>query len=525
MRKSSRKKMTVREIARLKREENARRIRETLEEYPVYTSKEFLYHITDVRIIHEEFTDDLVDCAMILFHEYFLKYFAERKQWRHCRWVEFPSAELKVLFGQEGYLKNVIKPLIEFGCLKENPKYSAGKFCKSYRIPEEIFGTVDQGYELKTERMCRRYANYLEEKYEKDRKKTKPTTQPDTVFLKGQKETIKKLCKMAAKLDLEPMTQDELLELAKKRLSSKHKCGSWALAAYYRRLQLDTLQFYAKVDRQKRYYTPFTNLPREMRTRITYRGRNLVSLDVKTSQVFCILALIKDIAYNYLDADGTHPERLAKCNFPEIIQSLSSLEKYLKKLTRPLKRASGRVKRSSDSQPCDSWNGFVCREEIEAFERILDADIYDFLIEKAVLVDEYGKPLERGPFKSMKFFQLLYGPIPRRRPHEDNEDVNPLHEVFRCYFPGVYRFFEICKTKGSGKRYYACFPTAMQALESRLILECCRKLMKEHPGIFLTTLHDSIQCLPGDEEKVRQMLETTYRKYLISPKFETEMWS
>ena len=172
---------------------------------------------------------------------------------------------------------------------------------------------------------------------------------------------------------------------------------------------------------------------------------------------------------------------------------------------------------------------FPSLEEISEYERLLHDDIY------TALMGAIGIPgKERGAFKPL-FLTFLYNrAVSRYKTRIRWEDETfykdkveePVRKAMITLFPSIVFFFDLCKCKpGTLDRKgddYKWFSHAVQSIESQIMLECCTNLWKKHPKMFLTTLHDSIKCLPKDVPRVEAELTRTFAKYHIAPKFEVE---
>lgn len=74
---------------------------------------------------------------------------------------------------------------------------------------------------------------------------------------------------------------------------------------------------------------------------------------------------------------------------------------------------------------------------------------------------------------------------------------------------------DICKSppgrlSKKGKSYKR-LPTAMQSVESQMIMECCTNLLNKYPKMFIVTLHDCIRCLPKDVDLVKAEMDRVFQ--------------
>jgi hypothetical protein len=165
------------------------------------------------------------------------------------------------------------------------------------------------------------------------------------------------------------------------------------------------------------------------------------------------------------------------------------------------------------------------------FGELLNGDIYVLLME----ITGLNKNMSRNQFKQM-FYAYLYRPAFSKydrskstlQKRENGEYYiekveEPVWRAVNTLMPGIGFFIDLCKcipgTRQRGKTDYKCISQAILKIESKIMLEAVANLWKKYPRMFLTTLHDSITCLPKDKAKVEAELMRTFRKYHVTPKF------
>jgi hypothetical protein len=174
---------------------------------------------------------------------------------------------------------------------------------------------------------------------------------------------------------------------------------------------------------------------------------------------------------------------------------------------------------------------FPCPEEISECEAMIRDDFYTLLMKSIGIVD---KSMVRDEFKG-DFFTFLYRPAFSRfkgRLGVIREDgswglegiKDPVRMAMEAHLPSIVHFLDICKCRSGtldrkGKDY-KIVSHAIQSIESMILCECCANLWKKYPKMFLVTIHDAINCLPKDVEKVKAELERTFAKYHVTPRFE-----
>ena len=80
-----------------------------------------------------------------------------------------------------------------------------------------------------------------------------------------------------------------------------------------------------------RFYVPMSNLVQELWNFVFFKQQQLSAVDVKSSHVYCLLALLKDIEIHYFAGSGSHDERLSQCQFSQQIAMIPGLLEHLRR--------------------------------------------------------------------------------------------------------------------------------------------------------------------------------------------------
>ena len=156
------------------------------------------------------------------------------------------------------------------------------------------------------------------------------------------------------------------------------------------------------------------------------------------------------------------------------------------------------------------------------------------------LVSEYGRELQEIPLKKINwendFYQhigrlvndsttdptvlksfrnrsqvkktmmlLLYDNYDNKRP--------PYYNEFKRHFPDETKIMDSIKANQERK----IFPTILQAVEAKIMLEiCCKEIDIAYPGLPTLTVHDSIVCDVSHLQEIRTILETTLIEHVGS---------
>lgn len=319
---------------------------------------------------------ETTDAAALVMHKYFLETRKKKKRGYYylTAWARIHSKYFSDVLGS-GY-KKFLATMEKAGFLERKNilKYVPGKLSSGFRLGREfLLESYTASYHLQTERLQRRILDASDKLHQltADKKRRKalaqkmldeafPTTEypiDDTVrilqsgrtttyhipkFLKyiadgtftlEQLQVYKRIVRNVYQLKLN-ISEPELLAITTKRHQvRKPRCDVSALQEVYRSYLEDVLVPRVSIDPQGRMYTPYTSLPREFWDHVTYKGNALAAIDVKTSQVYCLLALVKDIDRNYFGGSPfqTHAERLTRCRFGRQIASIPGLDDHLRR--------------------------------------------------------------------------------------------------------------------------------------------------------------------------------------------------
>lgn len=228
------------------------------------------------------------------------------------------------------------------------------------------------------------------------------------------------------------------------------------------------------IDTIGRLHTNLTNIRKEVRPYLTYNHQRLVSLDIKASQPFFSLLLLDEIFYNALSPINIFMFP-SLYEFNSFISNINAVVLFIMIVT------------SSESR---SRQGFEAYRDI-----ILQGRFYDVL--PTLLNLPVGMPKKE---LKQQVFTIFYS---RNRFLHQPQARTKL--AFKNRFPDVYHVFSLLK-----KSNHRILSHILQRIESYLILErVCYKLSVHYPHMPIFTIHDSIVCTVGSEEKVEAMLTST----------------
>ena len=322
-----------------------------MRKYPLCVSKEFIAYAH-----RKGWCNEIVDAAALIMHRQFMM----RRKLGRQRWIPIPSKTFKGLFGKKHY-KRIKDTLIKDGFLEYNHwRNYCPKKCSEYGVCREIRKkhVISASYFLQTKALQELHIKNIE--YVKKSKAQRrviemieskfavPTDSNDndkresyySLVRKGyltdvELATIKRLVANAHSLEVR-MSKTELSGIIEKgyeknRSKNETECTFDAyehlIRNMYRRLQVPQVS----VKSNGRFYVPVTNMPSAFWDYTYWKRNQLSSVDVKSSHVYCLLALLKDIAIHYFEGIGTHEERLARCQFSQQVKMIPGLLEHLRR--------------------------------------------------------------------------------------------------------------------------------------------------------------------------------------------------
>jgi len=217
-----------------------------------------------------------------------------------------------------------------------------------------------------------------------------------------------------------------------------------------------------------RFYTPISNLKRELRNFLTYDGQPLGEVDVKNSQPFLSIKLF-DLSFWESSKNSQN-------------LNLKSIDnKYYEDIITLLKTSESLNHKESD---------------LEKYKYLVEnGRFYEYM-------QEHFEPLfpERFNNRSNVKKEVL------RIFYVENKDTDkPFYQpckLFKYHFPLVYELFRLIKEIQSNY-----LPIILQRIESFLILDViCKKISVLHPHIPFFTIHDSILTTQGNEAIVEEIM-------------------
>jgi len=308
----------------------------------------------------KRWNDEMVDAAALIKHRFFIQY----KKVSKGGWLKIPAKAMEGEFGSE--YRRIRENLIESGFLEKDEirGYRRGCHCTFYRLcPELRDDEINAVYYPKSKTLQEQYIKnkrYWKSMSEKKRLELgmanidAACSAPDQEsahrneesyydlvvnghLLEKELETIKKLAKNAISLKVK-IDDAVFLDLLQKKYEKKKPMGK--IKANFEnyaqreqesveRLMIPKLE---NIDARGRFYTPMTSMRSELWDFTTFKGKQLVGVDVRSSHPHCFLVLLKDIHINYFGGQGSHEERLSSCQLSQQIKMIPGLVDHLHRM-------------------------------------------------------------------------------------------------------------------------------------------------------------------------------------------------
>jgi hypothetical protein len=248
-----------------------------------------------------------------------------------------------------------------------------------------------------------------------------------------------------------------------------------------------------------RFHSNLTCMPSDFRNFLKYDGKELVCLDIRNSQAFFSLSLLKkenigeilNIANELTKRDRkfNNRKRIFPTNLPNPLSSSYILSESLQRI---------------DNQEIELYRNLVLSGKIyDYYENILFQELGITYPSRKALKEEFFRTV----FSSNRYFSQA-GAAPKR--------------VFQKYFPGIYEYFYQLK-----KIHHVIIPIVLQRWESYAVLQCItKKIAKNHLEVPLFSIHDGIATTKEYSELVSSVIcEELSVLTGYSPALKKEEWN
>jgi len=431
------------------------------------------------------------------------------------KYVNLSSVALKGIIGND--YKTCIQELLNGGILETDNKYST-KTHKSYgfKLSEKFSSDTIKTRTISNSRLTKAVIRFREKQAAKLIEKSKPIahlaywlTHDDLVldkhtaleFLQTYKRRFNSELK---KRKLKPsFLKDKERSLNRKWNRAQYQLEHWHLNKGF---NID--------DSGGRLYSPLTLLPSIFKHFLTHKGEPLVSIDIKNSQPFHLLFLLKDRFWKPYTAGLT----LKGLN-PKLFNDLEDL-KMNKEDSSSLSSYVSKKEGDIDNimlQKRTLVRGKEVDPNLNYEDLVLSGKLYEF-----ICYTFYGKFRPKtgvDPFSTRiqtkkKSLKMMY-----HNPRKKHSDSIPVFEEFKRLFPKEAEVMQKLKQFN-----HSDFPILLQMIEARMILHIiCRRICDIDPTLPLYTIHDSIITTNRGKELVMKVINEEYKKHLGKvPQLEEE---
>ncbi len=265
--------------------------------------------------------------------------------------------------------------------------------------------------------------------------------------------------------------------------------------------------FFCSVDYNiGRFHSNLSTLNKKLRPFITYKGKNLVNIDVRNSQPLLSTAILKKEFWTR-EHSGMNIYR-----FPSALNLLSGspIDSYAVK-SFSLDHLEELDVVFKDAETVIMLVTFLLEKYSDSFSEWIFAAESGKFYEKVFKKIHPGEPFRKDEVKvaMLKFF------------FSENKHTSKDKKLIMDAFPEVTEVFERLKQKD-----HVTLSHILQRLESTLMIEfVSRRIAEEKPDLPFFTIHDSIATFEEEVEYVTRVIEETFIKYVgIKVELGVEKW-
>ena len=236
-------------------------------------------------------------------------------------------------------------------------------------------------------------------------------------------------------------------------------------------------QFYYKVDDNiGRFHSNLTNIKKDLRKHITYKGIPLVNIDIANAQPLFSALLLKKEFWNGTSA-------ISIKSIPTVKQLFKSNTSYNKTRTSLLTYIT--LVESSENRYHKEFRDYK--------HMVQNGSFYKMVFENMFPEKEYDKTVIKDVMFQAFFSANRFIGQPKAR----------LKMMFSHTYPAVYKIFRILK-----KDNHVILSHLLQRIESIIMIETvARRIAVERPELPFFTIHDSIATTKGNEQYIKQVME------------------
>lgn len=391
-----------------------------------------------------------------------------------CKWGYVPINAQELQRWDRNY-RDYLDYLVTNEIFKENRQFFTGKKSRGFRFGQSYYKSPPIEVTIHDQRLLRKIEKRFSIKNDAVDKYPN-LCQWFNEDLKIDVEAAKEFCQAHFEIS-EKSEREDLLNL---------QC------TYQKIYALKNHHYWFTVDTKgNRLHTNLTNLDSALKPFITYKGQRLVAVDIKNSQPFLSIKVLKDYYQSQLTIiTNSHSNPITLVNCVEDIMPPDVLE-YVKLVV------SGKFYEELISKFTEKFGRDYFSQEY----------FYDFDKGRAIK----NTKSERQQVKAIIFAVFF----------SKNSYKSKAKELFREIFPNVMRIFEEMK-----KVRHNALACELQRLEASLVLDmACAEISLNRPDLPLFTIHDSIITTKGNEKYVGEVLQKYFLQEIgYTPKLDYDCW-
>lgn len=269
--------------------------------------------------------------------------------------------------------------------------------------------------------------------------------------------------------------------------------------------KLSQKEYYCHMDETGwRVHTPLTILPREYKKFVTFRGKELFSIDLKCSQIFLTLVLFNPDFWN----PNSNMVNISTLKMQHLFEN----PKILKKINEAIANLG------------DDYEKFK--------EECCKGTIYEYM--QDCYKEELNLDLSRNEVK-IQFYMTMF----TSNTFINTEQAKP-KRLFRVIFPTVYEVFKAIKTQRKNEvlklndydphpieKFSTLLPVMLQRLESYIFIKnIATHIIENYPYVRFYTIHDSINTTENSKSLITSIIESEIRRITgLTPTLKETSWS
>ena len=260
---------------------------------------------------------------------------------------------------------------------------------------------------------------------------------------------------------------------------------------------IEEQRFRLSVGRYGRVANSITNMKREVRCALRYKGRPLAGVDISCAQPSLLALLMGTICSQQGGKKLTSYNACTRIPSlflpPGLVQAPAVPVPFL-----PWSDRTDRTEKTEKTAP-----SFCLCPSVARFAEVCRAGELFSLLGSRLCASGY--PLQRAEIKKRFLADVL---AKRKASASGAEYPSPVEDAFREEFPGVWRF--IRAVNQDGWEHWRLI-RILQRLESWLVIEqVCQRFTTVFPKEFIITLHDAVYVRPKAVERLVDVFEEVF---------------